>query len=42
MSYLQQTWQNHIDVWQTTQLSQAQYCRNHDLDQSQFSYWKRK
>lgn len=42
MSSLQQTWQHHIDVWQTTQLSQAQYCRNHDLDQSQFSYWKRK
>ncbi len=42
MSFLQQTWQHHVNVWQTTQLSQAQYCRIHDLDQSQFSYWKRK
>ncbi|MEZ8704583.1 IS66 family insertion sequence element accessory protein TnpA [Vibrio cyclitrophicus] len=28
--------------FETTNLSQAQYCRTHDLDQSQFSYWKRK
>lgn len=42
MSSLQQTWQHHVEAWQTTNLSQAQYCRTHDLDQSQFSYWKRK
>ena len=42
MSTLQQHWQHHIDAWQKTQLSQAQYCRSHQLDQSQFSYWKRK
>jgi len=42
MSTLQQHWQHHIDAWQQTQLSQAQYCRSHQLDQSQFSYWKRK
>jgi transposase-like protein len=42
MSSLQQTWQRHVEAWQTTNLSQAQYCRTHDLDQSQFSYWKRK
>jgi hypothetical protein len=42
MSTLQQHWQHHIDAWQQTQLSQAQYCRYHQLDQSQFSYWKRK
>jgi hypothetical protein len=42
MSTHQQHWQHHIDAWQQTQLSQAQYCRSHQLDQSQFSYWKRK
>ncbi|MBB1466315.1 hypothetical protein H5300_24140, partial [Vibrio sp. SG41-7] len=42
MSTLQQHWQHHIDAWQQTQLSQAQYCRSHQLDQSQFSYWKHK
>jgi hypothetical protein len=42
MSSLQQTWQHHVQAWKTTNLSQAQYCRTHGLDQSQFSYWKRK
>ena len=37
-----QHWQHHIDAWQQSGGSQAQYCRNHTLDQSQFSYWKRK
>ncbi|MCZ2369626.1 IS66 family insertion sequence element accessory protein TnpB [Vibrio diabolicus] len=42
MPSLQQTWQRHFEAWQTTNLSQAQYCRTHDLNQAQFSYWKRK
>ena len=33
-------WQHHIDVWQQTGGSQAHYCRSHELDQHQFSYWK--
>ena len=37
-----QHWQHHIDAWQQSGGSQAQYCRQHELDQSQFSYWKRK
>ena len=37
-----QHWQHHIDAWQQAGCSQAQYCREHELDQSQFSYWKRK
>ena len=41
MSITQQQWQHPIDAWQQTQLTQAQYCRSHQLDQSQFSYWKR-
>ncbi|MGL5109971.1 MAG: IS66 family insertion sequence element accessory protein TnpA [Vibrio ordalii] len=41
MSYSQH-WQQHIDAWQQSGGAQAQYCRQHELDQSQFSYWKRK
>lgn len=37
-----QHWQHHIDAWQQAGGSQAQYCRSHAIDQSQFSYWKRK
>ena len=37
-----QHWQQHIDAWQQSGGSQAEYCRQHALDQSQFSYWKRK
>ncbi|WP_024608490.1 hypothetical protein [Pseudoalteromonas sp. TAB23] len=35
-----QHWQHHIDAWQQTGGSQAHYCRTHELDQNQFSYWK--
>ncbi|MFS1440738.1 MULTISPECIES: hypothetical protein [unclassified Vibrio] len=42
MSISYQQWQQHIDAWQQTKLTQAQYCRSHQIDQSQFSYWKRK
>jgi len=42
MSISFQQWQKHIDAWQQTKLTQAQYCRSHQIDQSQFSYWKRK
>jgi hypothetical protein len=36
------TWKNHIDQWKQTDLSQAAYCREHQLDESQLSYYKRK
>ncbi len=42
MSPSSQQWQDHIDLWQQTSLSQAQYCRSHQLSQTQFSYWKHK
>ena len=42
MSLPKQTWQRHIEAWQNTDVSQAQYCRTHSLNQGQFSYWKRK
>ncbi|ELA9392371.1 IS66 family insertion sequence element accessory protein TnpB [Vibrio parahaemolyticus] len=40
MTHSPQVWQRHVNAWQNTDLSQAQYCRSHGLDQSQFSYWK--
>lgn len=35
-----QHWQHHINAWQQTGGSQAHYCRAHELDKNQFSYWK--
>ena len=34
-------WSNHIDQWRSSGLSQAAYCRQHDLCQQKFSYRKR-
>jgi hypothetical protein len=35
-------WPVHIEQWQLSGLSQAAYCRLHDLSPHQFNYWKRK
>ena len=35
-------WQNHVQQWQSTGLSQAAYCREHQLNQDNFGYHKRK
>ena len=35
-------WQEHLSQWQSTNISQAAYCRQHDLKQKSFSYYKRK
>jgi hypothetical protein len=35
-------WLEHIEFWQSSDLSQAAYCRQHGLVTRQFSYWKRK
>ena len=35
-------WLDHIQQWQQSALSQAAYCRQHDLCQQKFSYHKRK
>lgn len=35
-------WEAHIKNWQQGGLSQVAYCRKHDLQQHQFSYWKKK
>lgn len=33
-------WQNHLDNWARSGLSQASYCRNNDLDYNRFRRWK--
>jgi hypothetical protein len=35
-------WQQHIERWQQTHLSQAAYCKQYQLKPHRFSYWKRK
>jgi len=35
-------WKKHIEQWKKSGLSQAAYCREHQLDDSQLSYFKRK
>jgi len=34
-------WLNHIRQWDQSELSQAAYCRQHDLCEQKFSYRKR-
>jgi transposase-like protein len=36
------SWQQHIERWQESDLTQRSYCREHNLKPHQFSYWKRK
>ncbi len=35
-------WNTHITGWQTSRLSQTEYCRRHELKFHQFVYWRRK
>ncbi len=35
-------WQRHLDRWQRSGLSQAEFCRKHGLKAGAFSRWKRK
>ena len=35
-------WKQHIDSWQEAGLSQAEYCRRHNLKHHQLLYWKRR
>ena len=35
-------WNTHITSWQASRLSQAEYCRRHELKFHQFVYWRRK
>jgi hypothetical protein len=35
-------WKQHIDSWQETGLTQAEYCRRHSLKHYQMVYWKKR
>jgi len=35
-------WKRHIDSWQSSGLSQTEYCRQHDLKDHLFVYWKKR
>lgn len=35
-------WQQHIETWQASGLSQAAYCEQHELIYHRFGYWYRK
>ena len=35
-------WQHHINAWQSSDLSGADYCRQHQLAYHCFVYWRRK
>jgi hypothetical protein len=35
-------WQQHIQHWKNSQLSQIAYCREHKLNFHRFNYWLRK
>lgn len=37
-----QYWKTHIAAWQTSRVSQTEYCRRHELKFYQFVYWRRK
>ena len=35
-------WKQHIDSWQDTDLTQTEYCRQHNLKHHQLVYWKKR
>ena len=35
-------WKQHIDSWQVTGLTQAEYWRRHNLKHHQLDYWKKR
>ena len=35
-------WKQHIDSWQETGLTQAEYCRRNNLKHHQLLYWKKR
>lgn len=35
-------WQQHVSQWQSSGLTQAQYCKNHNLNPQRLSHHKRK
>jgi len=35
-------WEQHVRNWKSSGLTQAEYCRQHELSSKSFLYWKRK
>ncbi|MBT4287341.1 MAG: IS66 family insertion sequence element accessory protein TnpB [Deltaproteobacteria bacterium] len=35
-------WSSHLEQWSETNMSQADYCRQHGLSSRSFTYWKTK
>ena len=35
-------WKQHIETWQASSMSQADYCRQYNLSEKSFGYWLRK
>ncbi|WP_435808097.1 IS66 family insertion sequence element accessory protein TnpA, partial [Zhongshania aliphaticivorans] len=35
-----QFWQDHITAWQGSGLSQAAYCKQHEIKFHNFAYWR--
>lgn len=35
-------WEKHIELWQSSSLTQAEYCRQNNLNSKSFGYWKRR
>lgn len=38
----QRLWQQHVAQWQTSQLSQREYCQQHNLALATFGYWRKR
>lgn len=35
-------WNNHLKLWQSSGLTQAEYCRRNNISEKSFGYWLRK
>ena len=35
-------WKQHIENWRTSGLTQAEYCRQHEIKDYRFTYWKKR
>lgn len=35
-------WKQHIESWRSSGLTQAEYCRQHELKDYRFTYWKKR
>ena len=38
----QQFWEEHLEKWNASELSQGEYCRRNKISEKSFQYWKRK